>query len=83
MGSVKMNVCRSEGENSMAKIAASTPKTAPARKASQAKSENSAAQQAEIERLAYQFFTERGGEHGHDREDWLRAEAIVRGRSRS
>ena len=36
------------------------------------------AQKQEIERLAYQFFLERGGEHGHDQEDWARAEAIVR-----
>lgn len=34
----------------------------------------------EIERLAYQFFVERGYQHGHDREDWLRAESIVRSR---
>ena len=26
---------------------------------------------------AYQFFEERGCEHGHDLEDWLRAEAEV------
>ena len=35
---------------------------------------------AEIERLAYQFFVERGYQHGHDHEDWLRAEAIVKAR---
>lgn len=37
-------------------------------------------EQREIERLAYQFFVERGYEHGHDQEDWLRAETIVRNR---
>ena len=37
----------------------------------------------EIERLAYQFFVERGYAHGYDREDWLRAEAIVSGRNKS
>ena len=36
--------------------------------------------QVEIEKLAYQFFVDRGYEHGHDQEDWARAEAIVRGR---
>jgi hypothetical protein len=35
---------------------------------------------AEIQRLAYQFFLERGQEHGHDQEDWARAEAIVKNR---
>ncbi|MFT3699260.1 MAG: DUF2934 domain-containing protein [Kofleriaceae bacterium] len=28
---------------------------------------------------AYELFMERGGEHGHDVEDWLRAEAALRG----
>ena len=37
-------------------------------------------QTQEIEALAYQFFVDRGYEHGHDQEDWLRAEAIVRNR---
>ena len=34
----------------------------------------------EIERIAYQFFVERGCQHGFDQEDWLRAEAIVKAR---
>ena len=34
----------------------------------------------EVEKLAYQFYLERNGEHGHDQEDWLRAEATVRAR---
>ena len=29
---------------------------------------------AEIARRAYEIFCERGGEHGHDLDDWLRAE---------
>ena len=29
---------------------------------------------------AYRFFEERGSEHGHDLEDWLRAKAEVFGR---
>ncbi len=37
-----------------------------------------AGEQKEIQRLAYQFFVERGYQHGFDREDWARAEAIVR-----
>ena len=35
---------------------------------------------AEVQKLAYQFFVQRGYQHGHDREDWLRAEAIIRSR---
>jgi hypothetical protein len=31
----------------------------------------------QIRMLAYQFFEERGFEHGHDVEDWIRAEEIV------
>jgi hypothetical protein len=33
----------------------------------------------EIARRAYLFFLERGGEHGHDLADWLRAEAELTG----
>ncbi|HVU50019.1 MAG TPA: DUF2934 domain-containing protein [Polyangia bacterium] len=30
-------------------------------------------------RRAYELFLARGGEHGHDAEDWLRAEAELSG----
>ena len=33
----------------------------------------------EIRRRAYEFYETRGREDGHDLEDWLRAEAEVRG----
>ena len=46
----------------------------------QATSANSA---EDIARVAYQLFERRGGEHGHDLEDWLEAERIVRARSRT
>ena len=36
----------------------------------------------EIARVAYQLFERRGCEHGHDLEDWLEAERIVRARAR-
>ena len=39
---------------------------------------STAGERREIEKLSYQFFVERGHLHGFDREDWLRAEAIVR-----
>ena len=41
-------------------------------------SSNGSNDQQEIAKLSYQFFLERGSQHGHDREDWLRAEAIVK-----
>ena len=31
----------------------------------------------DIARRAYELFLERGGEHGHDVEDWLRAESEI------
>jgi len=34
----------------------------------------------EIARVAYELFERRGFEHGHDLEDWLEAERIVRAR---
>ncbi len=34
----------------------------------------------EIEKVAYQFFEERGYQHGFDQEDWLRAETVVKSR---
>ena len=63
----------------MAKIATVQSKNGTVRRTT----ENSGGgSQAEIERLAYQFFVDRGYQHGHDHEDWLRAEAIVRNRKR-
>jgi len=37
--------------------------------------------QEEIARRAYALYQERGGEHGHDLADWLRAEAELRSQS--
>lgn len=36
----------------------------------------------EIARVAYQLFEQRGRTHGFDRQDWFRAEEIVRQRRR-
>ena len=36
-----------------------------------------------IRTRAYQFFEQRGGQHGHDLEDWLKAEAEVMGKKPS
>jgi hypothetical protein len=35
----------------------------------------------DIRHRAYELFQERGSEHGHDIEDWLRAEAELRERN--
>lgn len=35
----------------------------------------------EIARLAHRFWNERGRQHGHDAEDWLRAEQTLLGRA--
>ncbi len=37
----------------------------------------------EIRQLAYQFYVERGYQDGFDREDWQRAEQIVKARRAS
>ena len=37
----------------------------------------------DIAQVAYELFQRRGGVHGHDQEDWLEAERIVRERQRS
>ena len=64
----------------MAKIAM-TQKNGQGRKvAGQASRGFTKSEQQEVERLAYQFFVDRSYEHGHDQEDWLRAETIVRNR---
>ena len=68
------------GGNLMAKIAVSQ-KNGQSRKAVTLGQKGFiSSENQEIERLAYQFFVERGYEHGHDQEDWARAEAIIRNR---
>ncbi len=38
-------------------------------------------QKGEVEKLAYQYYVDRGCLHGYDREDWLKAEAVIRQRA--
>ncbi|HLK34006.1 MAG TPA: DUF2934 domain-containing protein [Terriglobales bacterium] len=52
------------------------PETKEMRKASNLNGEL----EQEIRFRAYELFQERGGQHGHDYEDWMRAEAEVRAR---
>jgi hypothetical protein len=35
----------------------------------------------QVAELAHRFWAERGGEHGHDAEDWFRAEQELRGKA--
>jgi hypothetical protein len=35
-----------------------------------------------VAQIAYALFLARDGEHGHDLEDWLRAEQLVRAKGR-
>ena len=58
----------------MAKIAVPRAKSVSGKTSGQS-SQN---QLEEIQQLAYQFFVERGYEHGHDAEDWIRAETIIK-----
>lgn len=60
--------------------ASATKEVAPKRKAS-AKVTSIGASHEEIARLAHRFWAERGGQHGHDAEDWLRAERELRGKA--
>ena len=64
----------------MAKIAMPQTKNGAARRNPETRSNSD--DQSEIEKLAYQFFVDRGYEHGHQEEDWLRAEAIIKSRKR-
>ena len=62
----------------MAKIA--QPKK---RETSSKASALTSAEKQQVERLAYQFFVERGFQHGFDQEDWQRAETIIRNKKLS
>ena len=62
----------------MAKIA--IPQLKNGSKASPAFSRES--EENQISALAYQFFAERGYEHGHDAEDWQRAEAVIKNKKK-
>jgi hypothetical protein len=65
----------------MAKIASTTPVKSIAPSAKTSKNRQTiGSERQEIEKLAYQFFAERGYQHGYDAEDWARAETIVKSR---
>lgn len=60
--------------------ASATKEIAPKRKTS-AKVTAISVSHEEIARLAHKFWTERGGQHGNDAADWLRAEQELRGKA--
>ncbi|HMG88252.1 MAG TPA: DUF2934 domain-containing protein [Terracidiphilus sp.] len=60
--------------------ASATKEIAPKRQAS-AKVTAIGISHEEIARLAHKFWAERGRQHGHDAEDWLRAEQELRGKA--
>ena len=53
------------------------------RKTSGSSSTLAVSEQQEIAQIAYQLYVDRGYQHGHDQEDWLRAERIVRSRRKN
>lgn len=90
----KATAPRKPRKSTAAKVQAPKPeavKTAPAKSATakQAAPEakvtpfktKHAATHEEIARLAHRFWMERGGQHGHDADDWFRAEQILLGKA--
>lgn len=61
-------------------MAASGTATATRRAAKPASTAPARLDAGEVARVAYALYEQRGREDGHDLEDWLRAEAIVRNR---
>jgi len=44
---------------------------------------NTTTSEAYVQKRAYELFLERGSEHGHDKEDWFRAENELNGKKGS
>jgi Protein of unknown function (DUF2934) len=61
--------------------AAESKATVPNKSAARSKVMQMKASHEEIARLAHRFWTERGRQHGHDTEDWLRAERQLLGKA--
>jgi hypothetical protein len=60
---------------------ASAPKSIALKKNSNKVQEIRSVTREEIAALAHKFWNERGRQHGHDAEDWLRAEQTLRGKA--
>lgn len=61
-------------ESTMSTMQPNTNTTMRNAKAMPAKSNSRQPSREEIARKAYHYFLDRGGAHGHDKEDWYRAE---------
>lgn len=64
----------------MATKTVSSQRTGQARQSTSRSTQLTEAQRQEVSQVAYQLWIEGGRQHGRDREDWLKAEAIVRSR---
>jgi DUF2934 family protein len=60
---------------------ASAPKAIAQKKTSKSVQAIRSVSQEEIAALAHRFWAERGYQHGHDAEDWLRAEQALLGKA--
>ena len=60
---------------------ASAPKTIASKKTTKKVQEIRTVSREEIAALAHQLWAERGYQHGHDAEDWLRAEQALLGKA--
>lgn len=56
-------------------------KIAPSKKTVKAKAATMAVSHEQIAQLAHRYWAERGRQHGHDAEDWLRAERALLGKA--
>ncbi len=62
--------------------APSKPRKSPAKKAAiLTMSSPKPVAHEDVAKLAHQFWSERGFQHGHHEEDWLRAEEMLRGKA--
>jgi hypothetical protein len=80
-------MAKSEKKPDVAKAAAKPRKTAAKKPTSMAKvipisvSQEKPVSHEKVAELAHHYWQERGGTHGHDEEDWFRAEQELRGKA--
>ena len=64
-----------------ASASAAAPSAIAPKRSSKSVTESKAVSHAEIAVLAHRYFAERGYQHGHDAEDWFRAEQELLGKA--
>ncbi len=75
------NVKKTKAATKTAKAPAK-PRKAPAKKAAiLTMSSPKTVSHDEVAKLAHQFWSERGFQHGHHEEDWFRAEQVLRAKA--